>query len=159
MINEGRGIFQRQEAATVVLVVPGETCLQRVLQGTLSADLAILHAILIVCPATACHETLFRTETDQLLWTGLISCYSRWRREQGHSVVCSLTARVPTDLPQTLEHTCTCVLTCLFMTVGGCFQIETILWRVGQDAYRYSPLTSRKKSTSLTMWIEKKKYR
>lgn len=33
-------------------------------------------------PAMPCHDTYFSTQTGQPLWTGLISCHSRWCREQ-----------------------------------------------------------------------------
>lgn len=64
------------------------------------------------CPAMPCHDTHSSTQTGQPLWPGLISCHSRWSRDQGRSVVCSLTAQVPTELPQTLTVQEQCVYVC-----------------------------------------------
>lgn len=80
-------------------------------------------------PAMPCHDTYFSTQTGQPLWTGLISCHSRWCREQGHTVVGSLTAQVPADLPQTLTahflyvewEVCVYRHACMFVTVRAVF--------------------------------------
>lgn len=61
------------------------------------------------CPAMPCHDTHSSTQTCQPLWPGLISCHSGRSRDQGHYVVCSLTAQVPAELPQTLTTQEQCV--------------------------------------------------
>lgn len=135
------------------------------------------------CPAMPCHDTHSSTQTGQPLWPGLISCHSRWSRDQGRSVVCSLTAQVPTELPQTLTVQEQCVYVCGAMSacahaclhvclcVGVCghfcvleFDNETIKKKkAGCDGEGYIRMqrthtpsqTSRKKLILLQMWVEK----
>lgn len=73
------------------------------------------------CPSLPCHDTRSSTQTGQPLWPGLISCHSRWNRNQGHCVVCSLTAQVPTDLPQTLTAQEQCLRVCVSVCMCGHF--------------------------------------
>lgn len=72
------------------------------------------------CPVMPCHDTHSGTQTGQPLWSGLISCHSRWSRDQEHSVVCSLTAHVPAELPQTLTTQEQCVRVYVGAAGSGC---------------------------------------
>lgn len=80
----------------------------------------------MACPAMPCHDTRSRTQTGQPLWPGLISCHSRWSRNQGHCVVCSLTAQDPGELPLDTDRAgaksacmCAYIFTCLSVCMCG----------------------------------------